>query len=227
MRSSANSRSSAGIEIGVDMVENGGRVGRCAGIGPSADCLGLDPFELCDDGDAGRARAESTHRRSILPSAPRTMRAADRAADRPADRLAELRRRARRPRAGHRARDVARDHLPGREFLAARRLVPKIEPTIAPIWPSQPPPAAPSAAVGRRGCRRDALLQHLVGGFRNRSSVSYLPFTGLVAMIALRSVRRDRPDPRRRRADHARAPPSPACRCLRGTRPAPRPCRAR
>ncbi len=87
--------------------------------------------------------------------------------------------------------------------------------------------AATSArrAIGRRSRAGNALLDHLVGGLGiDRGVVFALHRARIHDRLAL--FRRDRPDAGRWRPDHAHARPSPACRCLRGRTPAPRPCRA-
>src|SRR3979409_1592004 len=89
-------------------------------------------------------------------------------------------------------------------------LVPKIVATIAAIWPRMPPPPPPpagrpaAAGTGLIGGRRstcDALQDHLVGRLRVYGGVVFALHRARIH-DGLALLRRDRPDPRRRRPDH-------------------------
>ena len=127
---------------------------------------------------------------------------------------------------GHRARDLARDRWPVDSRFAA--LAVGAEDAAEPCRRCRR--RMPAAACAGRRRRRLGFRRRASAASRRRISVSIV---GVVFALdrALRDdrralLRRDRPDPRRGRADHACARPSTACPCLPGTRPAPRPCRA-
>src|ERR1700733_8227036 len=118
--------------------------------------------------------------------------AADRTADRAPDRLAEIGGHPPDPLIGNRTGDVAGDDLAGRQ-PAARRAGAENRAYDGADLPQY------STASAARPCH--TLLQHLVGGFALNRGVVFSLHRDLVD-DRLAFLRRDRPDPRGRRADH-------------------------
>ena len=200
----------ARVEIGVDAVENCRKSFRSVIMSSPSE----NAAERCRARSARRHWPRSCRRRRDFGRRRAATSAADAARDTAGDDLRRGRR-GRWPRGSLGAEDAADDGADAAEHAAA---VP------ARAWRRCLPRLGRRRRCARRLRRASAESRRPIP---DRRSASYLPLHRALGHHRLALLRRDRPDARRRRADHARARPSTACRCLRGTRPAPRPCRAR